>query len=119
MRKLIAVAVLAACAASPAAASAGRYAQPIDCAPGEPAYNGWHYGHLQAYGVACRNARTTADEYVYDFSTEGVIEPPRHWARCKDKEVGDGVWKGKCTRVKGDTPQKITFLFGNADVDWF
>ena len=45
------------------------------------------------------------------MSTEGVIEPPAYWDRCKDKQVGDGVWKGRCVRVKGDKPQKLTFLF--------
>ena len=53
------------------------------------------------------------------MSTEGVIEPPAHWDRCKDKQVGDGVWKGRCVRVKGDKPQKLSFLFGGSDLDWF
>jgi len=35
------------------------------------------------------------------------------------KQVGDGVWKGRCVRVKGDKPQKLTFLFGGSDLDWF
>jgi hypothetical protein len=119
MTKLIAVAALAVCAALPASASAGRYPQPNECGTGEPAYTGWNYTDLEAYGLACRNAHNTAEEYVYDFSTEGVIEPPRHWDRCKDKKVAKGVFKGKCARLKGNEPQKITFLFGGPEQDWY
>jgi hypothetical protein len=119
MRKLVAIAALVVCAALPGSASAGRYPKPIECGTGEPAYTGWNYTDLKAYGLACSNAHSTAEEYVYDFSTEGVIEPPRHWDRCKDKKLGGGVFKGKCRRVKGDKPQKITFLFGGPDQPWY
>jgi len=27
--------------------------------------------------------------------------------------------EGQCVRVKGDKPQKLTFLFGGSDLDWF
>ena len=40
MRKLIAVAVIAAFAALPASASAGKYPKPEYCGTGEPAYTG-------------------------------------------------------------------------------
>ena len=119
MKRLIAVTALAVCAALPASASAGKYPKPDYCGTGEPAYTGWNYTDLKAYGVKCSNAHDTAEEYVYDFSTEGVIEPPNHWDSCKDKKVGDGVFKGKCKRVKGDEPQKITFLFGGPDQPWY
>ena len=105
VRRVIALAV---CAAVPASASAGV---------GEPAYTGGNYTELMAYGLSCRKAHSTAEEYVYDLSTEGVIEPPAHRDRCKDKQVGDGVWKGRCVRVKDDKPQKLTFLFGGSDLD--
>ena len=116
MRRVIARAV---CAAVPASASAGKYPKPVNCGTGEPAYTGWNYTELMAYGLSCRKAHSTAEEYVYDLSTEGVIEPPAHRDRCKDKQVGDGVWKDRCVRVKGDKPQKLTFLFGGSDLDWF
>ena len=114
MRRVIALAV---CAAVPASASAGTYPKPVNCGTGE--HIGWNYTELMAYGLSCRKAHSTAEEYVYDLSTEGVIEPPAYWDRCKDKQVGDGVWKGRCVRVKGDKPQKLTFLFGGSDLDWF
>jgi len=53
------------------------------------------------------------------LSTEGVIEPPAYWDRCKDKQVGDGVWKGRCVRVYGAKPHNLTCLFGGSDLDWF
>ena len=111
VRKLAVVAVAVFIAfAMPASAGSG-YPKPTLCGTGEPAFNGWNYSNLEAYGLACRNAHNTAEEYVYDFSTEGVIEPPRHWDRCKDKKVAERLWKGKCKRVKGERPQKITFRF--------
>jgi hypothetical protein len=119
MRKLLAVIALVAGLALPAPASAGRYAEPTYCGTGEPAYTGWNYTDLKAYGLNCSNAHDTAEEYVYDFSTEGVIEPPNHWDRCKDKKIDGGLFKGKCVRAKGNKPQKITFIFGGPDQDWY
>lgn len=101
-------------------ASAGdRYPEPNLCGSGEPAYTGWNYFELKAHGLACSNAHNTAEEYVYDFSTEGVIEPPDHWDRCKDKRLGGGIFKGKCTRTKDGRPQKITFRFAGPDQPWY
>lgn len=113
MRKpaLITAAVVAALALAIPASAGQRYPQPTLCGTGEPAYNGWNYFDLKAYGLACSNAHSTAEEYVYDFSTEGVIEPPRHWDSCTDKQTAERLWKGKCKRVKGNRPQKITFVF--------
>ena len=122
MRKLVALVPLAALIASlamAAPAAAGKYPKPVNCGTGEPAYTGWNYTDLKAYGLKCGNAHDTAEEYVYDFSTEGVIEPPNHWDRCKDKKVAGGLFKGKCKRVKGEEPQKITFLFGGPDQPWY
>ena len=91
---------------------ADRYPQPTLCGTGEPAYTGWNYFELRAYGLKCSNAHDTAEEYVYDFSTEGVIEPPRHWDCVHGPQDGrSDLWKGKCKRIKGDRPQKITFVF--------
>jgi hypothetical protein len=114
VRKLAVItAAVVACLAFAIPASAGqRYPQPTLCGTGEPAFNGWNYFELKAYGLKCSNAHSTAEEYVYDFSTEGVIEPPNHWDSCDDKKIADDMWKGKCKRVKGDRPQKITFVFG-------
>ena len=63
-------------ALSAPASAASRYSKPTACGAGEPAYTGWNYWELQAYGLKCSNAHDAATEYVYDFSTEGVIEPP-------------------------------------------
>ena len=119
MRRVIAIAVLGACFALPSAAAADRYPQPTYCGTGEPAYTGWNYTDLRAYGVKCSNAHKAAEEYVYDFSTEGVIEPPDNWRWCKDKPVGGGVFKGRCARVKDERRQKITFFFSGPDQPWF
>ncbi|MDX6581246.1 MAG: hypothetical protein QOI10_430 [Solirubrobacterales bacterium] len=121
MRKLIAAVALVACLALAGSASARsrHYGEPTYCGTGEPAYTGWNYTDLWAYGLACRVAHATAEEYVYDFSTEGVIEPPAHWKWCKDKPVGGGMFKGRCARVKDGRPQKITFLFSGPDQPWF
>jgi hypothetical protein len=119
MRRLILVAALAVGAALPSTALADRYPEPIYCGAGEPAYTGWNYVDLRAYGLSCRVAGNTAEEYVYDFSTEGVIEPPDHWKWCKDKSVGGGVFKGRCAREKDGRRQKITFLFSGPDQPWF
>jgi hypothetical protein len=109
----IIIAALAASLTLAAPASAGNnYPKPTLCGTGEPAYNGWNYFDLKAYGLKCSNAHSTAEEYVYDFSTEGVIEPPAHWDSCDDKQIAEDTWKGKCKRLKGDRPQKITFVFG-------
>jgi hypothetical protein len=74
MRRVVALAV---CAAVPASASAAKYPKPDNCGTGEPAYTGWNYTELMAYGLSCRKAHSTAEAYVYDLSTEGVIEPAR------------------------------------------
>lgn len=112
MRKLaVIVAAIASLALAIPASAGDRYPQPTLCGTGEPAYTGWNYFELRAYGLKCSNAHSTAEEYVYDFSTEGVIEPPRHWDSCTDRKTAERLWKGKCKRVKGDRPQKITFLF--------
>ena len=114
-----AIAVAASLAvAAPAAANPPK-AEPNLCGAGEPAYTGWNYFDLQAYGVSCGNAHDAAEEYVYDFSTEGVIEPPSHWDRCKDKRVAKRLWKGKCKRTKDGRRQKITFLFSGPDQPWY
>ena len=81
MRRVIALAV---CAAVPASASAAKYPKPDNCGTGEPAYTGSNYTELMAYGLSCRKSHSTAQAYVYDLSTEGVIEPPAHRDRCKD-----------------------------------
>ena len=115
-----AVTALAALLVLAGSASAGsRYPAPDYCGAGEPAYTGWNYFDLQAYGVKCSNAHQAATVYVYDFSTEGVIDPPRHWDRCKDKRVAERLWKGKCTRAKDGRPQKITFVFTGPDQPWY
>ena len=111
MRLLTATALATLALAVPSAAGHSTF-DAKSCGAGEPAFNGWNYYDLQAYGVKCPNAHNTAEEYVYDFSTEGVIEPPRHWDECKDKKVGPGVWKGKCKRDKDGRKQKLTFTFG-------
>lgn len=117
MKKLVGISVAVAISlalAIPASAGSG-YPKPTLCGTGEPAYTGWNYFNLKAYGLACSNAHDTAEEYVYDFSTEGVIEPPDHWDRCKDKKVAKRLWKANCKRIKGDRPQKITFVFTGPD----
>ena len=53
MRRVVALAV---CAAVPASASAGKYPKPVNCGTGEPAYTGWNYTELMAYGLSWRKA---------------------------------------------------------------
>ena len=53
MRRVVALAV---CAAVPASASAAKYPKPDNCGTGEPAYTGWNYTELMAYGLSCRKA---------------------------------------------------------------
>jgi hypothetical protein len=117
--KLLAIAALGVCAVMPSPASADRYPEPIYCGAGEPAYTGWNYVDLRAYGLACRVAHHTAEIYVYDFSTEGVIDPPDHWGWCKAKSVEGGVFKGRCVRTKDGRRQKITFFFSGPDQPYF
>jgi hypothetical protein len=120
MKRLLAsLLALAATAAAVPASAATRYPDPIQCGPGVPAYTGWNYWNLKAYGLGCRNAHSTAEEYVYDFSTEGVIEPPEHWKACRDKQVAARLWRGKCKRVKDGDPQKIVFFFSGPDQPWY
>jgi hypothetical protein len=102
-----------------AASAAGKYPEPRLCGVGEPAYTGWNYFNLKSFGPACPNAHQAAEVYVYDFSTEGVIEPPRHWDKCRDRKAGNGLFKAKCTRTKDGEPQKITFKLGGPDQPWY
>jgi hypothetical protein len=121
LRALIGVALATGALALPAtpASAAGNFPNPISCGTGEPAYTGWNYFELKSFGPACRNAHKAAETYVYDFSTEGVIDPPRHWDRCRDKELDSGLFKGKCSRTKDGERQKITFRFGGPDQPWY
>lgn len=65
---------------------------------------GWF--NLRANDVACTNARKAAR--IHTFQQKDDFDG---W-HCRDKQIGDEVWKAKCHRRHNGDKQKIKFRWG-------
>jgi len=101
-------AVLALCGAlalaSPAAAEP-EHGWDVRC--GESFDNGFGWFALNGYNVGCSVARKAANRYVF-----GGDPSPKDWGRCRERQVGDEVWKVNCKRRKNGEHQHVRFKYG-------
>ena len=54
-------------------------------------------------------ARTLADHYV--FKAGGNDDGFKNW-NCREKQIGDEVWRVNCHRNKDGKFQRVRFLYG-------
>ncbi len=69
--------------------------------------SGWY--NLKALRVACNPARKLADHYV--FEAGGDDDGYKGW-RCSEEQLGDELWRTKCSREKSGATQRVKFKFG-------
>jgi hypothetical protein len=109
MKRFAALAVTLALAA-PLAAASPAAAVPNhgwDERCGQRFPNGFGWFDLKAYNVACSVARKAANRYVF-----GSDPSPKGWGRCRERQIGDEVWKVDCTRRKNGEHQHVRFKYG-------
>ena len=90
---------------APGAASAGKFTN--HCGDGLENGAGWF--NLKTKHASCRVARALADHYVFDAG--GQDDGFKGW-NCREKQVGDEVWRVNCHREKDRRFQRARFLFG-------
>jgi hypothetical protein len=89
--------------ASPA--SAGKFTN--KCGDGQVNGSGWY--SLKTIKTSCRVARKLADHYV--FEAGGNADGFKGWS-CREKQLGDELWRVNCHREKRNKFQRVRFLYG-------
>jgi hypothetical protein len=106
----MAVVALAVAAAGPGldrASAAGRFAH---CGSQQRPGAGW--GNVRALHTRCPTARHVARHYWKHWSHGDPDHRFEGW-RCRDRQVGEELWKGRCNRtLSSGVRQKVRFEFG-------
>ena len=100
---LLAAALMALAAVSPPAAKGGDFYK--RCGSQHHAGAGWY--HVRAHKVSCRVARHVARR----FWNSGGDSHFEGWS-CHSHQVGDEVWKARCTRQRPGRFQVVRFEYG-------
>ena len=90
---------------APGTASAGKFNN--HC--GDGLHNGAGWFNLKTKHAACRVGRALADHYV--FQAGGQDDGFKGW-NCREKQIGDEVWRVNCHRSKRGKFQRVRFLYG-------
>ncbi|MET0926793.1 MAG: hypothetical protein ABWY90_05405 [Solirubrobacterales bacterium] len=108
-KRVLSVLLVCGCVAIPLAgaspASAGHFTNKC----GDGLTNGAGWWNLKTIRTACRVARTLADHYV--FKAGGNDDGFKNW-NCREKQIGDEVWRVNCHRNKDGKFQRVRFLYG-------
>ncbi len=89
------------------ASAAGRFAH---C--GSQQHQGAGWGNVRALHTRCPTARHVARHYWKHWSHGHPDHRFEGW-RCRDRQVGEELWKGRCHRtLPSGVRQRVRFEFG-------